>query len=67
VGCEQSRDRDIRCIASRIHSDQVATSSIVADNQIQGKVVLLSRGGCGFLEKAKWAQRRGGVALIVGE
>ncbi|KXG48746.1 Zinc finger, RING-type [Penicillium griseofulvum] len=35
--------------------------------EIQGKVVLLSRGGCGFLEKAKWAQRRGGVALIVGD
>ncbi|CAG8377742.1 unnamed protein product [Penicillium salamii] len=35
--------------------------------EIQGKVVLLSRGGCGFLEKAKWAQRRGGTALIVGD
>ncbi|KAG0159486.1 hypothetical protein PDIDSM_7008 [Penicillium digitatum] len=35
--------------------------------EIQGKVVLLSRGCCGFLEKAKWAQRRGGVALIVGD
>lgn len=35
--------------------------------EIQGKVVLLSRGGCGFLEKVKWAQRRGGVALIVGD
>lgn len=35
--------------------------------EIAGKVVLLSRGGCGFLEKAKWVQRRGGVALIVGD
>ncbi|KAI9870918.1 MAG: hypothetical protein M1830_003632 [Pleopsidium flavum] len=35
--------------------------------EITGKVVLLSRGGCGFLEKVKWAQRRGGVALIVGD
>ncbi|KAJ5724129.1 hypothetical protein N7488_002164 [Penicillium malachiteum] len=35
--------------------------------EIQGKVVLLSRGGCGFLEKVKWAQRRGAVALIVGD
>ncbi len=34
---------------------------------IAGKIVLLSRGGCGFLEKVKWAQRRGGVALIVGD
>ncbi|KAK3069524.1 hypothetical protein LTR53_012062 [Teratosphaeriaceae sp. CCFEE 6253] len=35
--------------------------------EIAGKVVLLSRGGCGFLEKVKWVQRRGGVALIVGD
>lgn len=35
--------------------------------EIAGKIVLLSRGGCGFLEKAKWVQRRGGVALIVGD
>jgi hypothetical protein len=35
--------------------------------EIAGKVVLLSRGGCGFLEKVKWAQRRGAVALIVGD
>ena len=35
--------------------------------EIAGKVVLLSRGGCGFLEKAKWVQRRGGMALIVGD
>jgi len=35
--------------------------------EIQGKVVLLSRGGCGFLEKVKWAQRRGALALIVGD
>lgn len=35
--------------------------------EIAGKIVLLSRGGCGFLEKAKWVQRRGGIALIVGD
>lgn len=35
--------------------------------EIAGKVVLLTRGGCGFLEKVKWVQRRGGVALIVGD
>ncbi|KAJ9608690.1 hypothetical protein H2200_006461 [Cladophialophora chaetospira] len=34
---------------------------------IAGKIVMLSRGGCGFLEKVKWAQRRGGIALIVGD
>ena len=35
--------------------------------EITSKVVLLSRGGCGFLEKVKWAQRRGAAALIVGD
>lgn len=41
--------------------------SLQESAEIAGKVVLLSRGGCGFLEKVKWAQRRGGVALIVGD
>ncbi|PYH95564.1 PA and RING finger domain protein [Aspergillus ellipticus CBS 707.79] len=41
--------------------------SIQESAEIDGKVVLLSRGGCGFLEKVKWVQRRGGSALIVGD
>ncbi|KAK8185321.1 PA and RING finger domain-containing protein [Phyllosticta capitalensis] len=41
--------------------------SLQESAEIAGKVVLLSRGGCGFLEKVKWAQRRGGVAVIVGD
>lgn len=41
--------------------------SIQETAEITGKVVLLSRGGCGFLEKVKWAQRRGAVAVIVGD
>lgn len=41
--------------------------SIQESAEIKGKVVLLKRGGCGFVEKARWAQRRGGVALIVGD
>ena len=41
--------------------------SLQESAEIAGKIVLLSRGGCGFLEKVKWAQRRGGVALIVGD
>lgn len=36
-------------------------------SEIEGKIVLLSRGGCGFLEKVMWAQRRGATALIVGD
>ncbi|KDN61714.1 hypothetical protein CSUB01_04415 [Colletotrichum sublineola] len=56
------------------HDSAVSTESTHADIQsiqeaaeIAGKIVLLSRGGCGFLEKAKWAQRRGAIALIVGD
>lgn len=41
--------------------------SLQESAEIAGKIVLLSRGGCGFLEKAKWVQRRGGIALIVGD
>jgi len=41
--------------------------SLQESAEIAGKVVLLSRGGCGFLEKVKWVQRRGGMALIVGD
>ena len=41
--------------------------SLQESAEIAGKVVLLSRGGCGFLEKVKWAQRRGAMAVIVGD
>ncbi|OIW30590.1 hypothetical protein CONLIGDRAFT_653443 [Coniochaeta ligniaria NRRL 30616] len=41
--------------------------SIQEAAEISGKVVLLSRGGCGFVEKVRWAQRRGAIALIVGD
>lgn len=41
--------------------------SLQESAEIAGKIVLLSRGGCGFLEKVKWVQRRGGTALIVGD
>ena len=50
--------------ASATHGD---IQSLQESAEISGKVVLLSRGGCGFLEKVKWAQRRGATALIVGD
>lgn len=61
--------------SSRMQSDAAALStpahadiqSIQEGAEIAGKIVLLSRGGCGFLEKVKWAQRRGAIALIVGD
>lgn len=48
-------------------SNHADIQSIQEGAEIAGKVVLLSRGGCGFLEKVKWVQRRGGIALIVGD
>jgi len=41
--------------------------SLQQSAEIEGKVVLVQRGGCGFLEKVLWTQRRGGIALIVGD
>ena len=48
-------------------SEHADIQSLQEGAEIAGKVVLLKRGGCGFLEKVKWAQRRGGMALIVGD
>ncbi|KAJ4415827.1 hypothetical protein N0V85_002533 [Neurospora sp. IMI 360204] len=55
---------DTPTISSSSHAD---IQSIQETAEITGKIVLLSRGGCGFLEKVKWAQRRGAIALIVGD
>ncbi len=49
------------------NGDHADIQSIQEGAEIAGKIVLLSRGGCGFLEKVKWAQRRGAIALIVGD
>ncbi|KAF8454729.1 hypothetical protein BGX38DRAFT_1328340 [Terfezia claveryi] len=37
------------------------------DMYINGRIVLLPRGGCGFLQKVLWAQRRGAIAVVVGD
>lgn len=50
-----------------VTSSHADIQSIQETAEITGKVVLLSRGGCGFLEKVKWAQRRGAVGVIVGD
>jgi hypothetical protein len=52
---------------SKSGSKHADIQSLQESAEIAGKIVLLSRGGCGFLEKVKWVQRRGGVALIVGD
>lgn len=50
--------------ASPPHAD---IQSLQETAEIEGKVALLMRGGCGFLEKVMWAQRRGAIAVIVGD
>lgn len=52
---------------TRHSSDHADIQSLQESAEISGKVVLLKRGGCGFLAKVEWAQRRGGVAVIVGD
>lgn len=50
-----------------VSSSHADIQSIQEAAEIEGKIVLLMRGGCGFLEKVMWAQRRGAVAVIVGD
>ncbi|KAL5003675.1 hypothetical protein BDV10DRAFT_153922 [Aspergillus recurvatus] len=58
------KNRDSSVTLKNAHAD---IQSLQETAEISGQVVLLSRGGCGFLEKVKWAQRRGALALIVGD
>ncbi|KAM0260640.1 hypothetical protein ACHAQJ_002703 [Trichoderma viride] len=51
-------------ISTPSHAD---IQSIQEGAEIKGKIVLLMRGGCGFLEKVMWAQRRGAIGVIVGD
>ena len=53
-------------VKSDLSSGHADIQSLQESAEINGKIVLLSRGGCGFVEKVKWVQRRGGKALIVG-
>ncbi|GFP54506.1 ER degradation-enhancing alpha-mannosidase-like protein 3 [Trichoderma asperellum] len=48
-------------------SSHADIQSIQEGAEIKGKIVLLMRGGCGFLEKVMWAQRRGAIGVIVGD
>jgi hypothetical protein len=55
-------------IMSKTHMKQhFDIQSLQESAEIDGKVVLLKRGGCGFLAKVMWAQKRGAVAVIVGD
>ena len=59
----QSQDMSGAWLSAK-HAD---IESLQEAAEITGKIALLSRGGCGFLEKIKWAQRRGAAAVIVGD
>ena len=46
---------------------QADIRSLQEGAEIAGKIVLLSRGGCGFLDIVMWSQRRGAGGVIVGD
>lgn len=59
-----------RVIIPNAGSGHTTSSHVSATHhhaEIDGKVALLMRGGCGFLDKVMWAQRRGALAVIVGD
>ncbi|EFQ91518.1 hypothetical protein CFE70_009089 [Pyrenophora teres f. teres 0-1] len=60
----QPRIPKVRAKPRVSHAD---IQSLQESAEIAGKVVLLKRGGCGFLAKVQWAQSRGGKAVIVGD
>ncbi|KAF5680350.1 ring finger domain-containing protein [Fusarium heterosporum] len=61
------RSRFIIPNAGNGHTTSSHVSARHDRSEIDGKVALLMRGGCGFLDKVMWAQRRGAVAVIVGD
>ncbi|USP82316.1 hypothetical protein yc1106_09590 [Curvularia clavata] len=60
----QPRESKARAQSEGPHAD---IQSLQESAEITGKIVLLKRGGCGFLAKVQWAQSRGGKAVIVGD
>ena len=51
--------------SGNIPTEHADIQTLQESAEIAGKLVLLSRGGCGFLEKTKWVQRRGGIGLSI--
>lgn len=56
-----------RAYAEKSRTEHADIESLQQSAEMDGKIILVTRGGCGFLEKVLWAQRRGAVALIVGD
>ncbi|KAF4457278.1 hypothetical protein F53441_752 [Fusarium austroafricanum] len=61
------RSRVVIPNAGNGHTTSSDVSAMHDHSEIDGKVALLMRGGCGFLDKVMWAQRRGALAVIVGD
>lgn len=61
------RSRVVIPNAGNGHTTSSHVSATYDHSEIDGKVALLMRGGCGFLDKVMWAQRRGALAVIVGD
>ncbi|KAK2673389.1 hypothetical protein RAB80_010932 [Fusarium oxysporum f. sp. vasinfectum] len=61
------RSRVVIPNAGNGHTTSSHVSVMHDHSEIDGKVALLMRGGCGFLDKVMWAQRRGALAVIVGD
>ncbi|KAL6917942.1 hypothetical protein ACHAP8_000157 [Fusarium lateritium] len=61
------RSRVVIPNAGNGHTTSSHVSATYDHSEIDGKVALIMRGGCGFLDKVMWAQRRGALAVIVGD
>lgn len=57
-------DDHIGAKSGRLHAD---IETLQESAEINGKIVLVARGGCGFFDKVLWSQRRGAMAVIVGD
>ncbi|KAF3923754.1 hypothetical protein ABW20_dc0110201 [Dactylellina cionopaga] len=61
---DEKTDDHIGAKTVEVHAD---IETLQESAEINGKIVLVIRGGCGFYEKVLWSQRRGAVAVIVGD
>lgn len=64
LGCSDVPDWEDEEEATSLNA---SPHDISAEPELRGRIALLRRGGCGFLPKVLWAQKRGAVAVIVGD
>ncbi|KAJ6264059.1 hypothetical protein Dda_0200 [Drechslerella dactyloides] len=61
---DERTDDHIGVKSVEVHAD---IETMQQSAEINGKIVLVARGGCGFYDKVLWSQRRGAMAVIVGD